>query len=196
MIFHSTGLEGSYLIEPARFTDERGSFARTWCAEEFAAHGLAQQFSQCSTSSNNREGTLRGLHFQLAPAAEAKLVRCVRGRIFDVIVDLRPCSPTCLGWFAAELDAASQRMIYVPEGFAHGFQTLEDDSEVFYQISAPYRAELARGVRWDDPALSIPWPATRQRIISARDSTLPTLGELLASNAAFRLSHRRVLACV
>ena len=193
MIFHATGLEGSHLIEPARFSDERGSFARTFCSEAFAERGLTTHFPQCSTSFNDREGTLRGLHFQLAPAAEAKLVRCTRGRIFDVIVDLRPCSRTCLGWFAVELSAENGRSVYVPEGFAHGFQTMEDASEVFYQISAPYRAEAARGVRWDDPALSIPWPSARERIMSDRDRALPTLGDLLASNAAFVLSHRRVL---
>ncbi|MBX6321708.1 MAG: dTDP-4-dehydrorhamnose 3,5-epimerase family protein, partial [Rhodospirillaceae bacterium] len=145
MKFHATGLDGTYLIEPVRLADERGWFARTWCAEAFAARGLTPLLAQCSASFNHRAGTLRGLHFQLPPAAEAKLVRCTRGRIFDVIVDLRPRSPTCLGWFAAELGAEDGRMIYVPEGFAHGFQTLEDGSEVLYQISAPYRPGLARG---------------------------------------------------
>jgi dTDP-4-dehydrorhamnose 3,5-epimerase len=176
--FRPTGLAGAWLIEPEQKHDERGWFARTWCAHEAAAHGLPARFAQCSTSFNIRAGTLRGLHFQAPPAPEAKLVRCTRGRVFDVIVDLRPSSPTWLGWFAVELDADSGRSLYVPPGFAHGFQTLADASELFYQISVPYRPELAAGVRWDDPDLAIAWPAARQRIISARDQTLPTITEL------------------
>ncbi len=191
MIFHDTGLAGSYLIEPTRLADERGWLARTWCAQTFAARGLAERLVQCSASFNHRAGTLRGLHFQHPPAAEAKLVRCTRGRIFDVIVDLRPRSPTCLGWFAAELGAEDGRMIYVPEGFAHGFQTLADGSEVFYQMSAPYRPDLAAGVRWDDPTLSIPWPPARRRIISPRDRTLPAMTELLAAGAPLFQPARR-----
>lgn len=181
MNFRPTGLAGAWLIGPERRHDERGWFARTWSSDEFAAHGMDRRLSQCSTSFNIRAGTLRGLHFQAPPAAEAKLIRCTRGRIFDVIVDLRPASPTWLGWFAAELDAENGRMLYAPPGFAHGFQTMADDTEVFYQMSVPYRAELSGGVRWDDPDLTIPWPVAKQRIISARDQVLPTVAELFGS---------------
>lgn len=169
MIFRETGLAGAYLVEPERIGDARGYFARSWCAEEFALHGLSPRLAQCSVSWNRSAGTLRGLHYQRAPHAESKLVRVTRGSVFDVIVDLRPASPTRHRWFAAELDADSGLMMYVPEGFAHGFQTLEDDTEVFYQISVPYHAESAAGLRWDDPALAIAWPAADRRIISARD---------------------------
>jgi dTDP-4-dehydrorhamnose 3,5-epimerase len=175
MIFRGTGLAGAYLIEPEPQRDERGLFARTWSLETFAERGLATAFAQCATSFNLEAGTLRGLHFQDAPHPEAKLVRCTRGRVFDVIVDLRPGSPTRHRWFAAELGADDRRMVYVPEGFAHGFQTLEPESELFYQITAPYRAELQRGIRWDDPTLAIRWPAARARVISARDRALPLL---------------------
>lgn len=192
MIFRPTGLAGAWLIEPERRHDERGWFARTWSAEDFAAHGLDRRLSQCSTSFNIRAGTLRGLHFQAPPAAEAKLVRCTRGRIFDVIVDLRPASPTWLGWFAAELDPENGRMLYAPPGFAHGFQTLTNAAEVFYQISVPYRPELSGGVRWDDPDLAIAWPAVRQRIIAARDQTLPTVAELFEA-ARGPAGHARLL---
>lgn len=178
MIFRPAGLAGAWIIEPERRHDERGWFARTWCAEDFAAHGLDRRLGQCGTSFNIRAGTLRGLHFQALPAAEAKLIRCTRGKIFDVIVDLRPSSPTWLGWLAAELDPENGRMLYAPAGFAHGFQTMTDGAEVFYQMSVPYQAELSGGVRWDDPDLSIPWPAARQRVISARDQVLPTVAEL------------------
>jgi dTDP-4-dehydrorhamnose 3,5-epimerase len=175
MIFRGTGLAGAYLIEPEPQRDERGLFARTWSLEAFAERGLATSFSQCATSFNLAVGTLRGLHFQAYPQPEAKLVRCTRGRIFDVIVDLRPGSPTLYAWFAAELGADDRRMIYLPEGFAHGFQTLEAESEVFYQITAPYRPELQRGIRWNDPSLAIRWPAARERVISARDRALPCI---------------------
>lgn len=175
MIFRETALAGAYLVEPERIRDERGFFARSWCAEEFALHGLSPRLAQCSVSWNRKAGTLRGLHYQRAPHAESKLVRVTRGSIFDVIVDLRPASPTRHRWFAAELDAESGLMMYVPEGFAHGFQTLEDDTEVSYQISVPYRAESAAGLRWDDPALAIAWPEAQPRIISERDRAFPTL---------------------
>ena len=175
MIFRETGLTGAYLVEPERIRDERGFFARSWCAEEFARHGLSPRLSQCSVSWNRRLGTLRGLHFQRAPNAESKLVRVTRGSIFDVIVDLRPASPTRHRWFGVELDAESGLSVYVPEGFAHGFQTLEDDTEVLYQISVPYHAADADGLRWDDPALAIAWPAAEERVISARDLAFPLL---------------------
>ncbi len=177
MIFHRTGLDGAYLIEPERLSDERGFFARTWCAEEFARHGLDPAMSQCSMSFNLDRGTLRGLHYQAPPYAEAKLVRCTRGRVFDAIVDLRPASPTRNRWFAAELSADNGLTMYAPKGFAHGFQTLEDDSELFYQISAPYRPEAIRGLRWDDPTIAVPWPLP-DPTISERDRTLPLLETL------------------
>jgi dTDP-4-dehydrorhamnose 3,5-epimerase len=181
MIFRETGLSGAYLVAPERIRDERGSFARTWCAEEFALHGLSPRLAQCSVSWNRYVGTLRGLHYQRAPHAESKLVRVTRGSIFDVIVDLRPASPTRYRWFAAELDAESGLMMYVPEGFAHGFQTLEDDTEVLYQISVPYHAPSAAGLRWDDPALAIAWPRAGIRIISERDCAYPLLETVSAS---------------
>jgi dTDP-4-dehydrorhamnose 3,5-epimerase len=175
MIFRETSLSGAFLIEPERIGDERGFFARSWCAEEFARHGLSPRLAQCSVSWNRNAGTLRGLHFQRAPHAESKLVRVTRGSAFDVIVDLRPASPTRHRWFAAELDADNGLMMYVPDGFAHGFQTLEDDTELLYQISVPYHAASADGLRWDDPALAIAWPPAAQRIIADRDLLFPLL---------------------
>ncbi|CAN5828738.1 MAG: dTDP-4-dehydrorhamnose 3,5-epimerase [Gemmatimonadetes bacterium] len=169
MIFRETRLPGAYVIEPERIEDERGFFARSWCEREFRAHGLNPRLVQCNLSFNRYRGTLRGMHYQAAPHPEAKLVRCTMGRIHDVIVDLRPESPTFREWVAVELSAGNRRMLYVPEGFAHGFQTLEDESEVFYQMSQYYHAELARGVRWDDPAFGIAWPLPVQAL-SARDS--------------------------
>jgi len=165
-------LRGAHLIELEPVSDERGFFARTWCAEDFQQMGLNSKLAQCSISSNTRRGTLRGMHYQAAPHAEAKLIRCTAGAIYDVIVDLRPDSQTYCKWFGAELNSANHQMIYVPEGFAHGFQTLVDESEVLYQISESYRPELARGVRWNDPAFGIEWPISRP-IISARDSAFP-----------------------
>jgi dTDP-4-dehydrorhamnose 3,5-epimerase len=161
-------LSGAYLIELELVADERGFFARTWCAEEFQRLGLNPKLAQCSISSNTRRGTLRGMHFQAEPYAEAKLIRCCSGAIYDVIVDLRPTSPTYCRWSAAELTSANHKMLYVPEGFAHGFQTLVDNTQVFYQISATYQPEYARGIRWNDPAFGIEWPIS-QPILSARD---------------------------
>lgn len=168
MIFRETKLSGAFLIEPERREDDRGFFARSFCREEFAAHGLNPHIAQCSTSFNKRKGTLRGMHYQVPPFAETKLVRCTSGAIFDVIIDLRESSPTFTEHFATELSSASGKMLYIPEGFAHGFQTLVDNSEVFYQMSQPYASECARGVRWDDPAFGIQWPAA-ERIILERD---------------------------
>jgi dTDP-4-dehydrorhamnose 3,5-epimerase len=162
-------LSGAYLIELDLVRDERGFFARTWCAEEFQQLGLKSKLAQCSISSNKSRGTLRGMHFQAEPYAETKLIRCSSGAIYDVIVDLRPHSPTYCKWFAAELTSANHKMLYVPEGFAHGFQTLVDNTELFYQISETYQAEYARGVRWNDPIFGIEWPISNP-IISARDS--------------------------
>lgn len=168
MIFDETKLKGAFVIEPERVEDERGFFARTWCREEFRAHGLNSQLVQCNVSFNKKKGTLRGMHYQAAPHQEAKLVRCTMGAIYDVIVDLRPASATFREWVAVELTASNRRMLYIPEEFAHGFQTLEDGTEVFYQMSEVYAPECAGGVRWNDPAFHIEWPDDA-RVISARD---------------------------
>lgn len=178
MIFTETELKGAYIIEPEPVADERGFFARTFCAKDFAKRGLSAGMAQCSTSFNNRRGTLRGLHFQAAPHAEEKLVRVTMGAIFDVIVDLRDGSPTYGRWIGQELSAENRRMFYIPKGFAHGFQTLQDKSEVFYQISTFYQPASARGVRWNDPAIGIDWPDAANAIISERDRALPLLYEL------------------
>jgi dTDP-4-dehydrorhamnose 3,5-epimerase len=175
MRFLKTRLEGAMLIVPERHEDERGFFARTWCREEFASHGLRTDWVQFNVSFNRRRGTLRGLHYQAEPHPECKLVRCTRGAVWDVIVDLRPDSPTCTDWVAVELTADNRNMLYIPQGFAHGFQTLTDDTELFYQMSEFYHPELARGVRWDDPVLAIGWPWCPERIISPRDLAFPVL---------------------
>jgi dTDP-4-dehydrorhamnose 3,5-epimerase len=173
MRFVPVGLDDAYVIELEPFEDERGSFARIWCRDELADHGLTAELAQCSISRNARAGTLRGLHFQRAPHEEAKLVRCTRGSIFDVIVDLRAGSPTRSRWFGLELEAERGNALYVPEGFAHGFQTLVDDAEVLYMISHPYVPEASAGVRWDDPAFAIDWPEAAARTLSERDRSWP-----------------------
>lgn len=173
MRFVATEVEGVHLLELEPFADERGLFARVWAEEELAAHGLTAKLSQCSISRNTKAGTLRGMHFQRAPHAEAKLVRCTRGAIYDVALDLRPESPTFGRWFAAELTAENGAGLFIPEGCAHGFQTLVDHSEVLYLISAPYAPEAAGGVRWDDPAFGIEWPACDERTMNDRDRTYP-----------------------
>lgn len=172
MIFTETSLEGAFVIVPQRSEDERGFFARTWCRREFESHGLEPGLVQCSISYNRRAGTLRGMHYQAAPHGEAKLVRCTTGAIHDVIIDLRPRSRTYLRHYAAVLTAESREMLYVPRGFAHGFQTLADDTEVFYQMSQFHAPGSARGVRWDDPAFGIAWPPA-DRTMSERDRTYP-----------------------
>jgi dTDP-4-dehydrorhamnose 3,5-epimerase len=158
MKFTETNLPGAYIVEPELREDDRGFFARTFCAREFSEKGLADGFVQCSVSMTRERGTLRGLHFQLAPAAEAKLVRCIAGALYDVIIDLRPDSKTYLQHIGVELTAKNRRALYVPEMFAHGFQTLAADTEVFYQISEFYAPDLARGLRFDDPKLAVQWP--------------------------------------
>jgi dTDP-4-dehydrorhamnose 3,5-epimerase len=173
MVFHPTQLEGAYLLDVERRADERGSLARTFCEDEFAERGLQMRIVQSSTIETTRRNTLRGLHFQEAPHREIKLVRCTRGSIFLVMVDLRPNSSTRHHWLGVELDADGQRMAYVPEGFAQGYQTLTDDVEVSYSMSHRYVPEAARGVRWDDPAFGIEWPGTEERIISERDRCWP-----------------------
>jgi dTDP-4-dehydrorhamnose 3,5-epimerase len=171
VIVKPTKLPGMAVIEFEPFCDERGSFTRNFDAELFAAHGLDPRVVQCNSSFNPRAGTLRGLHYQLAPHAECKFIRCTRGRIFDVAVDLRRDSPTHARWVGVELSAEDQLGVFIPEGCAHGFQTLEDDSEIYYQASAPYTPAADSGVRFDDPAFAIDWPAppNGERIISERD---------------------------
>lgn len=174
MIFTETPLPGVFVVALEAIEDERGSFARTFSAEDFAAQGLDPAVVQCSVSFNLRAGTLRGMHYQEAPHAESKLVRCSRGAIFDVAVDLRPESPTYCGWFGIELTPDNGRMLYIAEGLAHGFQTLADATEVQYQISREYVPSAAGGVRWDDPAFGIEWPRAQPGLtISERDRTYP-----------------------
>lgn len=168
-----TPIAGVVLVEPEPQADERGFFARSFCADTFAAHGLDPCVRQGSLSWNRRAGTLRGMHWQAEPHGEAKLVRCTRGALFDVALDLRPGSPTRLRWHGVELSADNRRALYLAPGIAHGFQTLADDTEVSYQISAPFVPAAARGARWDDPAFAIRWPDCAARTISARDAAWP-----------------------
>lgn len=172
MIFLPASLAGAYVIELDRRNDDRGFFARTWCRREFAEMGLSTDLAQCNVSYNRLRGTLRGMHWQDAPHREAKLVRCSRGRIWDVIIDLRSDSATYMKHFAVELDVDSGRALYVPQGMAHGFMTLEDDSEVSYQMSEFYEPTAARGLRWNDPAFKIAWPIS-DPIIHPRDASYP-----------------------
>jgi dTDP-4-dehydrorhamnose 3,5-epimerase len=174
MIFTPSALSGACVIDMQRLEDERGFFARSFCAEEFAAHGLVAPTNQCSVSFNVKKGTLRGLHFQAAPHEEEKLVRCTAGAIFDVIVDLRPGSASYRGWHGLELTATNHRALYVPKGFAHGFLTLTDDAEILYMISVAYAPGFARGIRWNDPAVGIEWPASPV-VVSDRDAEYPLL---------------------
>jgi dTDP-4-dehydrorhamnose 3,5-epimerase len=173
--FEVLPLAGAYRITFEPQLDERGFFARIWDSKEFAARGLNSNLAQSSLSHNLHRGTVRGLHYQVAPHEEAKLVTCVRGSIWDVIVDLRPDSPTYRRWHAVELSDASVTSVFVPEQFAHGYQTLEDDSLVLYEITVPYHPKASRGLRWDDPALQIAWPVVDARIISLRDKRHPLL---------------------
>ena len=175
MRFTQLKLAGAYLIEFEPHSDDRGYFARTFCTREFQDHGLDTAIAQCSTSFNRRRGTLRGMHYQTAPHEEIKVVRCTSGRVFDVIVDVRPHSPTFGRWHGVELSSDNHRLLYIPAGFAHGFQTLEDNSELFYQISTEYVASASQGVRWNDPTVSISWPITGDMTISERDAALPGL---------------------
>lgn len=174
MRFTETKVAGVFLIEPELIADERGFFARTWCREEFEAHGLNPGLAQCSISFSHRKGTLRGLHYQVAPHEEVKLIRCTQGAIWDVAVDLRPGSPTYRAWFGAELSAANRAMLYIPEGCAHGQLTLTDGTEVLYQISLPYAPAAARGVRFDDPVFGIEWPG-EVVVINDRDRGYPSV---------------------
>ena len=172
MRFFSVPIAGAAVIETSPFTDERGSLARTFCRDEFSAHGLPSVFVQFNQSTNTRRGTLRGLHYQADPHPDGKLVRCARGRLFDVMVDLRPRSPTFRRWHTVELDADSGRAFYIPEGCAHGFVTLADDTHVIYHMTEMYYPELARGVRWNNSAFGVDWPV-KNPILSLRDATFP-----------------------
>lgn len=180
MRFIPTELEGAFVIELDLIEDERGFFARSWCAAEFESRKLDSQIVQCNVSFNRNRGTLRGMHYQKPPHEEAKLVRCTCGAIYDVIVDIRTDSPTYCKWVGVELTARNHRMLYVPKGLAHGFQTLADDSEVFYQMSEAYHAESAAGFRHNDPTVNVAWPVACA-IVSDKDQALPLLG--LQSNA-------------
>ena len=173
MIFRPTSIAGVVVVEPERLEDERGFFARTFCTEDFSRNGLNPALNQCSISFNHKAGTLRGMHYQAIPFTEAKLVRCTQGAVYDVALDLRKESPTYKSWFAQELTALNRYMLYIGEGIAHGFQTLSDNAEVLYQISAAFQPEASRGVRWDDPAFAIQWPSADSRIMSERDRQYP-----------------------
>jgi len=172
MIFEETRLKGAFTIEMEPIGDTRGFFARAWCQKEFEAHGLISGFVQANITFSPKKGTLRGLHYQIAPHEEIKLVRCTRGAIYDVIIDLRPESPTYKQWLGTELTADNRKMIYIPGGFAHGYQILMDDTEVFYQVGQFYAPEYERGIRWDDPAFGIEWPLEIQ-VISDKDKNWP-----------------------
>ena len=174
MIFTETTLQGAFIIDLDKRPDHRGFFARTFCGEEFEAHGLKPVVAQCNTSYNYKKGTLRGMHYQIPPVAETKLVRCVRGAIYDVIIDMRPESPTFLSYVGVELSAENHRALYVPEMFAHGYQALTNDSEVVYQVGEFYQPGYERGLRYDDPFFSIKWPIEVTEI-SQKDSNWPLL---------------------
>jgi dTDP-4-dehydrorhamnose 3,5-epimerase len=193
MKFNETKLKGAYIIELEKLEDERGYFARAWCQQEFLKSGLDAVLVQCNVSSNPRRGTLRGMHYQDPPHAETKLVRCIRGAVYDVIVDLRPDSQTFLQWTAVELTPDNGRMIYVPKGFAHGFQTLEDHSMVFYQVSEFYARDYCRGVCWNDPQLNITWPCDVTAISTQDkgwgDITLARLSSLRHLSGKSEITH-------
>lgn len=172
MIFTETKLKGAFIVDPEVKNDDRGAFFRTWCKQEFEAHGINAELVQCSGVFNRKKGTLRGMHWQAAPRPEAKLVRVISGAVYDVVADLRLESATYRQWVAVKLDSGNRRMLFVPEGFAHGYVTLADDTELFYQMSEFYSPECARGFRWNDPAFVIDWP-DEVRVISERDLKFP-----------------------
>ena len=173
MSIKATHLKGAFIIEPRFFEDERGFFSQAWSRKEFEALGVEGRFIQGNLSFNRRKGTLRGMHYQAAPHGQAKLVRCTRGAVFDVGIDLRPDSPTFRQWVGVELSAENRRLLYVPADFAHGYLTLEDDSEVHYLVTGSYAPESARGARWNDPAFGVEWPRAEELIINERDRTYP-----------------------
>jgi dTDP-4-dehydrorhamnose 3,5-epimerase len=171
MTFVETSIEGAWLVELEPRSDERGFFARVWCEEEFAARGLNARFVQCNTAFSRHRGTIRGLHYQADPHGEVKLMRCIRGSVFDVVVDVRRDSSTYLHWWGIELSEENRRMVYVPAGCAHGYQTLRDDTEVMYPVSSPYTPTAERGVRWNDPLFAIRWPDVPARHVSPKDAS-------------------------
>jgi len=173
MIFKETRLKGAFIIELEKFEDERGFFSRVWCQQELAAHGLVSQIAQANISFNKKKGTLRGLHYQLPPYEEVKIMRCTRGAIYDVIVDLRPDSATYRQWLGVELTEDNYQMLYVPQNFAHGYQTLTDNAEVFYPTSQFYTPQAEGGIRWDDPTFTIEWPVMPPPVISEKDGNWP-----------------------
>lgn len=173
MIFTETHLKDAYIIDLKKIEDDRGFFARAYCQKEFAEHGIELNWAQANLANSKKRGTLRGLHFQKAPYAEAKLMRCIRGAIYDVIVDLRPDSPSYMQWLGVELTAENRRALFVPEGFAHGYLVLEDDSDTFYPTSQFYTPDAEAGVRWNDPAFGIEWPFTDDLIITDKDQSWP-----------------------
>lgn len=179
MRFTGTELRGAFLVDLDMRADDRGFFARTFCAQEFEAHGLKPAVAQCNVSHNHKKGTLRGMHYQVAPATEAKLVRCTRGAIYDVIIDLRPDSPTYLRHVGVELTEDNRSALYVPEMFAHGYQALTDGAEVVYQVSEPYAPGFEQGLRFDDPAFGIAWPEAVS-VISEKDATWPMFSAVAA----------------
>jgi dTDP-4-dehydrorhamnose 3,5-epimerase len=189
MKFLETKLKGAYVIEIEPISDNRGFFARSWCQQEFRDRGLNPNLVQCNISFNTNKGTLRGMHYQAKPHEEAKLVRCTRGSIYDVIIDIRPDSSTFKSWLSIELSAENRKALYIPEGFAHGFQTLENNTEVFYQMSDFYHPESAKGIRWNDPTLAVDWLLRNDLIVSIKDQqyplfeTISTSGEQMSPNS-------------
>lgn len=173
MKFLETTLKNAFVIEYEPKQDDRGFFARTWCEKEFKEHGLVTRFVQSNISASQKKGTLRGMHYQVAPHAEVKLIRCTRGAIYDVIIDLRPDSPTFKQWIGEVISRENYKMFYVPEGFAHGFQTLEDNTEVAYQVSEYYAPDSEEGIRWNDSTFGISWPISNGLIVSPKDSAWP-----------------------
>jgi dTDP-4-dehydrorhamnose 3,5-epimerase len=173
MVFKETRLKNAFIIELEKIVDDRGFFSRAWCQKEFNANGLNANIVQCNLAFNNRKGTLRGMHYQIAPHEEAKIVRCTRGKLYDVIVDLRPKSPTYLQWIGVELSSENRKMLYVPENFAHGYLTLTDNTELFYQVSDFYSPESESGIRWNDRTVNIKWPQTNDLIMTDKDKNWP-----------------------
>jgi len=179
VLFIETKLDGVYIIELEKMEDDRGFFARTFCQREFEAYGLNPRVAQCSTSFNKKKGTLRGLHYQVAPYEEVKVVSCKSGAIYDVAVDLRPDSPAFKQWMAVELTEDNRKALYIPAGCAHGFQTLVDNAEVYYQISEFYHPEAAKGIRWDDPTFGVQWPVENP-FVSAKDTSWPAFRDFIS----------------
>ena len=169
MLFIETKLKGAFVIELEKYSDDRGFFSRAWCQKEFKEQGINSRFVQANIGFSKNSGTIRGIHYQIAPFEEAKLVRCIRGAIFDVVLDLRPELPSFKQWFGVELSDENRKMLYVPEGCAHGYQALVDNTEVFYQVSQVYSPESERGIRWNDPEFDIEWPIDEDLVISEKD---------------------------